>query len=173
MTGWLALRKFSSEFLLLNLPATSKPPFTPSWLSKTLAFFRAINCASRSAREPAAMSLGVGREFDKGAGPHVSDALRVKVFIPPKPFQKGFACGLGPLLLLGREGSLLYPPSSRDVAKSCTDDQFGAHEPSSRPREKESLRGLDSPADWSLVLVRRAEGMGLTPRVGEGLWPES
>lgn len=92
--------------------------------------------------------------------------------MPPKPFQNDFCCDLGPFLLLGREGSLLYPPSSSEVAKSWTEDQFGAHEPSSRPREKAPLRGLDSPPDWSLVLERRADGMGLTPRLGEGLWPD-
>lgn len=32
--------------------------------------------------------------------------------------------------------------------------------------------GLDSPADWSFELLRRAEGIGLTPRLDEGLEPD-
>lgn len=64
------------------------------------------------------MSFGAGRELDGGLGPHDSAVLPANEFIPPKPFQKGVGRDLGPLLLLGREGSLLYPPSSNDVAKS-------------------------------------------------------
>lgn len=55
--------------------------------------------------------------------------------------------------------------------KSWMDAQLGAHDPSSKPREKAALDGLDCPLERSLLLPRRADGMGLAPRLVSGLRP--
>lgn len=85
-------------------------------------------------------------------------------------------------LLPARSEPLRYassPPASRDVAKSCTDAQLGAQELSRSPPPPEvvlldrhpPLPALVPPEPLFLPVTDPilAEGMGLTPRVGDGL----
>lgn len=120
------------------------------------------------------MSSGVARVFeDGGAGPQLPGTVVVDP-LPTRlrPFHIDFDFGLPLPRLFGRWGSLVYsvsPPAMREVAKSCTEAQFGAHVPSSRPREK-PLDGLARPLEPALGLPIRG-AIGLTRLLAEGVCP--
>jgi hypothetical protein len=76
------------------------------------------------------------------------------------------------------------PPASSDEANSCTEDQLGAQELCKKPLPSEVkeddppvagilVRGLEATPDPALFLPvtepTRAEGIGLAPRLGDGL----
>jgi hypothetical protein len=55
-----------------------------------------------------------------------------------------------------------------DEARPWTDDQLGAHEPSSKPFPN-AFAGLDLPLEVSRAALSRGDGNGLAPRLVPGL----
>ena len=171
----------SSDLLFLNLAVlVSSPLFTPSWLSNTLAVLIALNAASRSAREPAATSSILDDHFFGGSGPQAPVLLDEEA----SPSEIWRVDNRLELPFLPRDPSkppspVSSPPAKSEAANPWTEAQPDAHEVSRRPPPpgvEVALRPV--PAAAGLLAERsflpvtepiRSEGMGLAPRVGDGL----